>query len=67
MEATFQVISNLCDIRDMVVFDSLSIFFSELKLNFIGEEKFEEEVHDLLILLELIIVIQEHLNTSCYK
>lgn len=67
MEAAFQTVCNLSNVWDVVIFDWLSIFFGELKLDFIGEEKFDEKLHYLAIFFQLEIVVQEHLDTPTHK
>lgn len=57
MEAAFQIISDLCDIWDFVVLNRLSIFFGEFKLDFVGEEKFNKEVHYFTILFILKVLV----------
>lgn len=67
METAFQTVCNLSNVWDVVIFDWLSIFFGELKLDFIGEEKFDEKLHYLAIFFQLEVVVQEHLDTPTHK
>lgn len=64
VEGTFQVVSNFGYVRHFVILDRLSILFRKFKLHFIGEEKFNEKVHDFGIFLIFEVVIEEHLHTS---
>ena len=50
MEANLQIICNFSNIRYVDVIFMILVIFSELELAFLGEEEFEEEVKDFLIL-----------------
>lgn len=48
----------------MIVLNWLAIFFRKLELDLVGEQKFDEEVHDLMILFAFEVIIKEHFQTS---
>lgn len=50
MEANLQIISNFSNIRHVDIIFMVLVIFSELELAFLGEEEFEEEVKNFLIL-----------------
>lgn len=66
MEATLQTIGNFCNIRHMSVLWHFIVILWELKVHFLGEEKLQEEVHDLCIFLLIEVVIREHRDTATH-
>ena len=64
MEATFQVVRNFSNIRNVVIFDGFSIFLCELEFHLISEEKLQVELHYFLILFKLEVVVQKHFNAA---
>ena len=64
MEAALQIIRYLSDIRHVHVLVTLIVVFGELEINFLGEEEFQEEVHQFTILLLLEILVSEHRDTA---
>ena len=67
MEAALEAVCDFGDVGDVVVLDGLAVFLGEFELDFIGQEEFDEKVHDLAVLFQLEVVIQEHLNTSTHQ
>lgn len=67
MEATLEVISNLCDIRHVDILAVLVVIFGEFKIHLLGEEEFEEEIHQFGVLLLLEVLISEHHHTSAHN
>lgn len=60
METTLEVISDLGDVRDMGTLYRLVVFFCKLEFDFLGEEVFEEKVHDFDVLFLFKVVVAEH-------
>lgn len=60
METTFEVISNLGNIRYIDIFVVLVIITREIKINLLAEEVFQEKVHQLTILFLFKVIIIEH-------
>ena len=60
MEATFQAIGDLCNIRHMSILWHFIVVLRKLKVHLLGEEKLQKEVHDLRVFLLLEVVICEH-------
>ena len=67
VEAALEAVCDFGDVGDVVVLDGLAVFLGEFELDFIGQEEFDEKVHDLAVLFQLEVVIQEHLNTSTHQ
>lgn len=63
MKTAFEVISDFCNIRHMIIFNWFCIFFGEFKLHLISEEELYKEIHDFAVFLQLKIIIQKHLHT----
>jgi hypothetical protein len=66
MEATFEVVCNFSDIRNVHILCILIVVSDELKVNLLSEEIFQEEVHQLAVFLLLEIVIAEHHYTPAH-
>jgi hypothetical protein len=64
VKATLQIICNLGDIRNIHVLSSFVVVFAELEIHLLGKEEFQEEVHNLRVLLLLEVVVSEHSNAS---
>lgn len=50
-----------------MIFDGLGVFLGKFELHFIGEEKFNEEIHYLTIFFILEELIQKHFHTASHK
>lgn len=66
MEAALQTIGNFCNIRHMSVLWYFIVILWELEVHFLGEEKLQEEVHDLRVFLLIEVVICEHGDTATH-
>ena len=64
VEAAFEVICDLCDIRNVIILYGLGILFGKLELNLISEEKLQVKLHYFLVLLQLKVVVQEHFHAT---
>lgn len=66
METALQIVSYFSDVRHVHIPSILVIILPELKIHLLSEEKFQEEVHYLRILLLLEIVVRKHSHTATH-
>jgi hypothetical protein len=66
MEATLEIVGNLSDVGHVDIGSVLIVVLAELEVHLLREEVFQEEVHDLRVLLLLEIVVREHSHTAAH-
>lgn len=66
MEAALKTISNLGNIWNIHILCILIVVFGKLEVHFLSEEEFQEEFHDLCILLLVEVFISKHGDTSAH-
>jgi hypothetical protein len=66
MEAALKTISNLCNIWNIYIVCILIVVFGKLEVYFLSEKEFEEEFHDLRILLLVEVLVSKHIDTSTH-
>ena len=64
METTFQIVSDLSDVRDVWTVGRFVFVFRKLEIDFFSEEIFEEEVHEFRVFFLFKVVVAEHHDTA---
>ena len=66
MEAAFEVVSHLSDIRHETIVISFIFFSSKIEVDLISKEIFHEKVHYLGIFFKLEVIVIEHAHTPSH-
>lgn len=60
MEAAFEAVCDLCDIGHVEILSVFVVVFGEFEVDFLGEEEFEEEIHEFSVFFLFEVIVSEH-------